>query len=244
MNTINHKFYGYLKLFRLMPVLTFTGSLLLINFALARATGGNNILLPGFFLFLGGFVINGFFAHSINDIYDWKSGTDKCSPGILSGGSKVLKWGFLDEKDLKRTAAISVFVCIMTAAYFFILRGAIVAAALGIGLFLAWAYTNPPLRLSYRPFMGELLCLWLSGVILSTVSYFVLTGRFDKVPFFAGVVQCTAIMGWLMQHHLPDIFSDLAASPRKLTTPAFFISYVVHNMPRCLPYFTSRWLSQ
>jgi hypothetical protein len=79
---------GLIKLFRPIPVLSFTGNLMFINIAFAYNYRGIQWnLLP---LVAGGVLINGFLSHSLNDIYDWESGTDRLSKGILSGGSKVI----------------------------------------------------------------------------------------------------------------------------------------------------------
>lgn len=210
---------GLWKLFRVIPVLTFTGSTMLINIAFAWKQGVAlwPHVLP---LVVGGFLINGFLGHSLNDINDWESGTDKASKGILSGGSKVVKKGLLSKRDLNKVAFFSLFTILLIGLYLFLLRGFLVIAALGIGVFIAWAYTCPPFRLAYKPIIGELMGLWVAGVVLSTASYFVLTGGYHQVPFLAGVVQTTLLTGWIMQHHIPDIPADLSAIPRKLTTPA------------------------
>jgi 1,4-dihydroxy-2-naphthoate octaprenyltransferase len=212
---------GLWKLFRAIPVLTFSGSLMLINVAFARRHGTAlwYHVLP---LVVGGFLINGFLGHSLNDINDWQSGTDQVSQGILSGGSKVIKEGLLYKDDLNIISFLSLLAILLIGLYLYLFRGFTVIMALAIGIFTAWAYTCPPFRLAYKPFLGELMGLWVSGVVLSTASYFVLTGSFHRVPFIAGVIQTTLLVGWIMLHHIPDIPADLSATPRKLTTPALF----------------------
>lgn len=212
---------GLWKLFRIVPVLTFSGTLMLINVAFAGKHGAVHWHLA-FLLVAGGFLINGFLGHALNDINDWESGTDQVSRGILSGGSKVIKEGLFYKETLNRVALWSLSVILLIGFYLYLIRGSLILAALAIGVLIAWAYTCPPLRLAYKPFLGELMGIWLSGVVLSTASYFVLTGGFHIVPFFAGIIQTTLLVGWLMQHHIPDIPADLSATPRKLTTPALF----------------------
>src|SRR3990172_3189496 len=46
-------------------------------------------------------LIQGWETHAINEIYDWRSGTDAHgSPRALSGGSKVVRLGVLSERAL------------------------------------------------------------------------------------------------------------------------------------------------
>lgn len=225
MKTINRNtVLGVIKLFRIIPVLTYSGSLMLISIAFAHKY--REILwyqlLP---LASGVFLINGFLSHSLNDINDWESGTDQVSKGILSGGSKVLKQGLLHKVALNRIAYLSLLLIFMISLYLYMFRGILVLAAVAVGVFAAWAYTCPPFRLAYSPFLGELIGIWIPGVVLSTASYFVLTGEFHLVPFFAALIQTTLILGWIMLHHIPDIHADLLATPRKLTTPALCFQF-------------------
>ncbi|NLZ52090.1 MAG: prenyltransferase [Thermoanaerobacteraceae bacterium] len=220
MKTINkNTVLGVIKLFRVIPVLTYSGSLMFISIAFAHKYSEIQWyhLLP---MLAGGFLINGFLSHSLNDINDWESGTDQVSRGILSGGSKVLKQRLLHKVALNRIALLSLFAILMIGLYLYMFRGILVLAAVAVGVFAAWAYSCPPFRLAYNPILGELIGIWVPGVVLSTASYFVLTGEFHPVPFFAALIQTTLILGWIMLHHVPDIPADLSAIPCKLTTPA------------------------
>ncbi|HHY70156.1 MAG TPA: hypothetical protein GX519_00485 [Thermoanaerobacterales bacterium] len=149
MKTINknqNTILGLWKLFRAIPVLTFSGSLMLINVAFAWKYGTAlwYHVLP---LVVGGFLINGFLGHSLNDINDWESGTDQVSRGILSGGSKVIKMGLLYKDALNIIAFLSLLAILLIGLYLYLLRGLLVLVALAIGIFTAWAYTCPPFRL-------------------------------------------------------------------------------------------------
>lgn len=212
---------GLRTLFRAMPVITYSGTLVLLNVACAWADGGDFVEAAPM-LFLGVFIINGLMAHSLNDIEDWKTGTDKVSQGILSGGSKVLKRGLLSERDLKVIAWTAVVVALAIALYLYSVRGPLVLGAIVAGMTITWAYTNPPFRLAYHPFIGELIGLGISGLMISVTSYFVMTGSFSITSFLASCVQTLLLLGWIMQHHIPDVPADLSAVPVKLTTPAYF----------------------
>ena len=225
MKTINkNTVLGLIKLFRIVPVLAYSGSLMFMSIAFAHKYEKIlwHHLLP---LAVGVLIINGLLTHSLNDINDWESGTDQASKGILSGGSKVIKQGLLDKTSLNMIAYLSLFITFVIGIYLYLFRGIMVIVALAIGIFAAWAYTCPPFRLAYSPFLGELIGIWIPGVVLSTASYFVLTGEFHLVPFFAALIQTTLILGWIMLHHIPDIHADLLATPRKLTTPALCFQF-------------------
>lgn len=225
MKTLNkNTLIGLIKLFRAIPVFTYSGSLIFMNIAFAQKYREIlwHHLLP---LAVGVLIINGLLTHSLNDINDWESGTDQASKGILSGGSKVIKQGLLDKTSLNMIAYLSLFITFVIGIYLYMFRGILVLAAVAVGVFAAWAYTCPPFRLAYSPFLGELIGIWIPGVVLSTASYFVLTGEFHLVPFFAALIQTTLILGWIMLHHIPDIHADLLATPRKLTTPALCFQF-------------------
>src|SRR5690348_2860042 len=85
---------------RIIPVLLWSFSAITLGTAIA-AHGDD---LDGA-LYLGavllGVLIQGLLAHCVNELEDWRSGTDRhASPRVISGGSKVLVAGLLARRQL------------------------------------------------------------------------------------------------------------------------------------------------
>src|SRR3954452_5691785 len=85
---------------RVIPVLLWSFSAITLGTAVA-VDGGE---LDGT-LYLGavvlGVLIQGLLAHCVNELEDWRSGTDRHdSPRVISGGSKVLVNGLLSSRGL------------------------------------------------------------------------------------------------------------------------------------------------
>src|SRR3989441_970801 len=152
------KALGWFLEFRTIPVLLWSYTSVALGTALAFLDGGR--IDPVWFLVamaLAG-LVQGWETHAINEIFDWRSGTDRdASPRALSGGSKVVNLGLLDERDLWIIFAMS--------------TAAVAGLAVAVGLLLAWwlvllvaggytiglLYTFPPIATAYRPFVGEFL---------------------------------------------------------------------------------------
>src|SRR4029079_5737663 len=82
------------------PVLLWSFSAITLGTALG---GGSDV--QGWY-YLGavalGVLIQGVLAHTVNELEDWRSGTDRhASPRIISGGSKVLIAGLLTPRALR-----------------------------------------------------------------------------------------------------------------------------------------------
>ena len=111
-----------------------------------------------------GVLLQGLVAHCVNEIADWRSGTDRDpAPRVISGGSKVIASGLLGPRALRARSGW---------------RRPLAAAAIGPGggghLGLgprrstaspasagAVLYTLPPVRAAYRPFGGEAIAFAL-----------------------------------------------------------------------------------
>ena len=165
--------------------------------------------------------LHGLVSHAINDEVDWRSGTDISSPGVLSGGSKAVHLGLVSLAELPWIAWISLAATILVGAYVAIMTGPWVWLYLLIGIWAAIAYSLPPLRLSYRPLLGEWLCAWPALLASSSCVYYIVTGRMSTRALLAGALHGIFCLGWLMEHHISDAFADLAATPPKLTTVAY-----------------------
>lgn len=172
-------------------------------------------------ILVGAAAFHGFVAHATNDVADWRSGTDLLSSGRLSGGSRVLPRALLAERELNLITRGALALGLGVAMVLFVRCGGVSLAVLAIAAWSSLAYTLPPFRLAYHPFVGELLAGWPAVLALVAGTTVALGGPIGAAVWGAGAVQATMCIGWLMQHHLPDIVADLAARPAKLTTPAW-----------------------
>ncbi len=85
---------------RVIPVLLWSFSALTLGTALAAHGRDLDV-----WFYLGavalGVLIQGLLAHSVNEVEDWRSGTDRhASPRVISGGSKVIVAGLLSPRAL------------------------------------------------------------------------------------------------------------------------------------------------
>ncbi|HBC92274.1 MAG TPA: hypothetical protein DCZ10_05045 [Pelotomaculum sp.] len=217
------KAFGLWKMFRMVPVLSWsaTSFALGIGPAVGWSTSAQINWWYAALVVLSGLVLHGITAHACNDLVDWRSGTDRVSPGILSGGSGVIKNGLLSERQLMFICLAGLLLPVAAGLYLSSRLGPLVFVFLLTGVWSGLSYTLPPFRLSYRPLLGEWLSAFPTILCCTTGSFFILTGHMTIEVASAGIIHGFFSLGWLMQHHLPDMDADLSASPPKVTTPAF-----------------------
>lgn len=163
-------------------------------------------------------VIQGWLSHSLNDHADWASGTDCAAEEYFSGGSGVLRRGYLRLSELTPIALGSLLLIAL------LVHGGSAAWTLWlfllIGLWGAIAYSCRPWRLSYQPLVGEWLAAFPAITACGLAFYQALTGELPFTAVAAAVLHGLLCVCWLMQHHLPDWSRDLQADPPKRTTVA------------------------
>ncbi len=213
------KALGWFLEFRTIPVLLWSYTSVALGTALASFEGGRIDLLWFLVAMALAGLVQGWVTHAINEIFDWRSGTDRhASPRALSGGSKVLNLGLLTERDLwivflvstAGVAGLAVVVAAMRAWWLVLL----IAAGYALGL----VYTLPPVSTAYRPLAGEFLG-GFPGVLLAGLgAYGIQALRLSwtaVVALSAHAFVCTAM---LVMHHYLDAGSDAAAVPVKRTS--------------------------
>lgn len=178
---------------------------------------------------VGALLLQGLITHGLNDMFDWDSGTDQETTGIISGGSRVLVEGLMTRRQMWRVVFVAVGLYAVTAFGLFLLRGPLVWLWAGLGLWGAVSYSVPPLRLSYRPYLGEWLALMpamVSGVMLGGIAS-------NATPswslIWGALIYGVFCVASVMQHHLSDIDADWKARPRKRTTPAYWFHGLQRN---------------
>lgn len=213
---------GLTLLMRWPAVLAWSGGGIFLAAGLAR----NAALLPSAWTNLGLLVLavlllHGIVSHAVNDCVDWASGTDRLSPGLLSGGSRVISRGLLGQKELVRISAAALTTACILAAVLLLRLGPGVLVPLAVGLWAPLAYSLPPFSLAYRPFLGEWLGAFPALLATTLGAYWVLTGAVTLRSAGAALMYGLLCQAWLAEHHLADVGADLKASPRKLTTAAW-----------------------
>jgi len=237
--SIKPKALGLWRLLRIMPVLASSASAFILGIGLAAGYPGHSWLngLNIGIIILAGTILHGITAHACNDLEDWRSGTDRSSQGILSGGSGVIKEGLLNEGSILLAGLFGLVLAVGAGIYFSSFRGPFVLVFLLVGAWSALSYTLPPFRLAYRPFLGEWLAMFPAFISCTAGSFYIFTGSLTREVVTAGILHGILTVGWIMQHHLPDIPADLQASPRKITTPAMFCEKWGYSAARLVPVF-------
>jgi 1,4-dihydroxy-2-naphthoate octaprenyltransferase len=203
---------------RIIPVLLWSYTAITLGTALAWRDGGD-ISVAGYLTAVAvGVLLQGLVAHCVNEIADWRSGTDRDpAPRVVSGGSKVIASGLLGPRALAWigvAAAVAAGAIGLAAAA----RWGWVLVAYGLGgLAGAVLYTLPPVRAAYRPFSGEAVafaCIW--GCV--TGAYVLQRGELTGGAALAGIAYAASCVAMLMMHHYLDRLPDSRALPPKTTT--------------------------
>ena len=160
-----------------------TGVLSPISFTVALALGG---------------LIQGWSTHAINEIYDWRSGTDRIDGSrAFSRGSRVRNMALLEERDL---------------------WGIFAFASIAVGALTLWVI------LARAPWLALLVVAGYGlggfpGVLLSGLGAFAIqTLSLSWVAATALAAHALVCTSMLMVHHYLDVPMDAAATPPKRTT--------------------------
>lgn len=186
------------------------------------------------FIFLGiaAVAIHGMLTHLLNDYGDYLSGTDARSPAILSGGSRVIQKDVMSPQTVWKLGKWLAIFLLVIAVVMAIIDQSKLAILIIVGVWAAVSYSLPPLRLSYRPFLGEWLSLFPAIFFLGLAGPWLL---FETIPLWAvqnAVINALVCMAWVMVHHIPDIDADRMANPIKRTTVVWYANRYGLNFAR------------
>ena len=205
----------YLEL-RVVPVLLWSFSAITLGSALAWDDSGRIGWMVAAWII--GVLLQGAVAHCVNELTDWRSGTDlDPAPRVLSGGSKVLRAGLLTERHLVWMAIVAGVTAIGLGFVVAFERGWWLVAFGAVGLVGAIVYTLPPVAAAYVPFAGEgvaVVCVWACAL----GGFAVQDGSVSASVVLAGASHAAYCISMLMFHHYLDRGPDARANPPKRTT--------------------------
>lgn len=144
---------------------------------------------------------------------------DRCNTtfNLFSGGSRVLVDGDLTPGQLKNGAIVMAGLCIAIGVglTLFYQRWWAVPVVI-FALSLVWAYSYPPIKLSYRG-GGETLQMIGVGLVLPLFSYYVQAGSLVQFPWLLIAALLPSQLACAMSTSLPDEPSDRSAAKRTST---------------------------
>lgn len=159
-------------------------------------------------------VFNQLFIVFANDFADREADAINPTPSFVSGGSRVIQEGKLEASALRKGAWLMLGAQLLLALWLGASQGLWWMPALVlVGAALLWAYSFPPLRLSFRG-QGELLQGLGVGVILPIIGFYGQAGEFAELPWL-GLAPCF-LLGYVgnLLTALPDYPGDRAANKR------------------------------
>ena len=188
----------------------------LVGLASAYSAGAHVSALPAALTMIFALVAHAG-ANVINDYYDSVSGCDAMNVERLfpfTGGSRFIQNGVLSPREVKAFGYVLLAVVIPPGLWLAAASAPGLIAIGAAGLFTAWAYSAPPIKLQARG-LGEfgITAAWALVVVGSD---FVERGGFAFLPVAAGLGFALLVANVLYINQFPDLSADALAGKRTL----------------------------
>jgi len=156
-------------------------------------------------------------ANVLNDYHDSRNGADAANEGRLhpfTGGARLIQQGVVSEPHTGRWAAVLLLVLVPTGLLLAARAGGGLLMIGAAGLFVAWAYSAPPLKLMSRG-LGELAvaAAWW-GVVVG--ADYVQRHQFFIIPASLGFSLALLVACILLINGVPDAPADARVGKRTL----------------------------
>lgn len=149
-----------------------------------------------------------------NDYADQETDRINRTATAFSGGSRVLVDGHLRPRQLRAAIPITVSLCLLSGVILAIVFGRWLALPITVvALLLLWAYSYPPIKMSYRG-GGELLQMFGVGALLPALGYHAQAGTLAGFPWPMLWVLLPTHLACAVATALPDEPSDRASNKR------------------------------
>ena len=186
----------------------------LIGLAVAGAQGGINWVTA--IATLAGAMIAHAGSNVLNDYFDAEAGCDEINDDRVfpfTGGSRVIQNGVLSPESTRQFGWVLMGVAVAIGLVLTAVSGPELLAVGLAGIFIGWAYSAPPLRLSARG-LGELGVAIGFGSLIPLGTVFVQTGTMSATALLAGLPFALLIALVLYINQFPDLKSDATTGKR------------------------------
>jgi 1,4-dihydroxy-2-naphthoate polyprenyltransferase len=204
------KFKAWIKASRL-PAQAFIFPSLLLGQAIHFQMSGEFNFSMAILIHLYGLFMHFYIVYA-NDYADFE--TDQLNQTFtpFTGGSRVLLDGEIKREELKKGAILMAILVFVSSMYMAIITNQmrIVLLALG-GLFLLYAYSFKPIKMSYRGY-GEVLQMIGVGIVLPIIGYIAQGGDMNQFAWTVILILCLGQLAMAISTSLPDFPSDQASN--------------------------------
>jgi len=195
-------------------------------------------------------------ANGVDDVYDYRRGTDAVAERAFppeAPGWKPIARGTVTIGQAFAVSYLFYGISLLVAVLLSLIVGWFALAIALPGVLLSYFYTAPPLQLDYRGLgLGELSILLTFGPIPALGAYYVMTGTLSVIPVIAAASPGLLTTGVLVSHDL--IYYDVYRESGKksltvvlgrsratllstLLTVAAYVFLVIWVVARLLPVF-------
>ncbi|KUP21649.1 prenyltransferase [Paenibacillus sp. DMB5] len=173
-----------------------------------------------FVITLVGAVSAHLFSNMVNDLWDFRNGTDteaKNTPGMVSTNSGFLSGGLMKESLFALMTWSLLALAVACGLILSISSGWETLWFVAAGALIAYFYVAPPLRFGYRgKGYSEFAIFVAFGVMPVLGSYFVQTGEFSLKPVLLSIPVGLLTTLLLFNHHFLHWRADEQAGKRTL----------------------------
>ena len=148
----------------------------------------------------------------INDLYDYKKGSDKST---RLGPDRMVQKGYLRSNEME-IAIIILLVLAVISGFYLVLIGGWIILLVGLSSFvLAYLYTATKFSIAYNG-LGEVFVFIYFGIIASAGTVFLQTGSFTIESILIGIIFGFLNTALLIINNLRDCKEDMLSNKKTL----------------------------
>ena len=158
-------------------------------------------------------------ANFINDLYDFKKGSDRDD---RIGPERMVQTGKITEKEMKN-GIFTVFIVTLLVGFYLVNIGGLPILIIGVSSFIfAYLYTATKISIAYNG-LGEVFVFLYFGIIASTGTFYLQSLQFSWESFIIGMISGSLNTTLLIINNLRDYKEDSISNKKTLVVTFGFL---------------------